>query len=91
MKRLLPILLLTCAHAGQPSDDLPVRLAHFHIHYDSFVRTYLGCPKGAQQVAECDPRTGSIDYHEFAQSCREAILLFSLPLNASACGRDRSN
>jgi len=89
MRRLLPVLLLTCAHAGQPSDDFPARLAGFHVHYDSFVRKYLGCPAGARQVSDCDPKNGSIDHREFSQACQEAIRLFALPVDASACKLER--
>jgi len=91
MRRLLPALLLTCAHAGPSPNDFPIRLARFHVHYDSFVRKYLGCPTGAQQIADCDPKTGSMDYREFAQSCREAIRLFALPIEVSECQEIRQD
>jgi len=81
------LLLLACAHAGTPDDGLDLRLARFHAHYDPFVRKYLGCPPGAREVAQCDPKLGAVDYREFASACREAIKLFALPVEASSCGR----
>ncbi len=87
MRRLIPVLLIAVAHAGQSPNDLSLRLVHFHEHYDPFLRKYFGCPPAARQVTECDPKSGSVDYHEFTQACREAIKLFALPTDPTACTR----
>ena len=81
------MLLLTCAYAGHGTDDLGLRLARFHTHYDPFMRKYFGCPTGAHELTECNPHMSAIDYREFREACRAAVRLFELPLDSGACSR----
>ena len=58
--------------------DFEEHLVEFHAHYNKFVRTYLGCPKKAVDVEQCNRSQGSIDYVEFHKARQAAIKLFQL-------------
>lgn len=80
MKRALAVGLLLsialCPAAVNP--DFQERLLRFHQHYNQFVRIYLGCPKGAVEMAQCHPDQGTLDYAEFLKARTEARKLFDL-------------
>lgn len=59
-------------------DDMGERLATFHRHYDVFMRAFLGCPKHAREVEECEQKLGTIDYAEYFKARKAAEALFDL-------------
>jgi len=78
MRFLLLILFLLPLSFAQ-DDSFSDRLMLFHKHYSVFFRTYLGCPKDALLIDQCDPKLGRIDYLEYHAARREAARLFELP------------
>lgn len=77
MKRLLLLaVVLVSLPASAGIDDLAVRIAAFHQHYNAFIRAFYGCPKSARDIEECDPRNGIIDYGEFQKAAKAAKKLF---------------
>jgi hypothetical protein len=79
MRRSLGVLALVLTAAASTSrEDLASRVVEFHRHYNPFSRALLGCPKGAREMEECDPRQGSIDYAEYVKARKLAMRLFDL-------------
>jgi hypothetical protein len=81
MRRLLPLFLLAIATAwpaGNPdAQAFAERIGRFHDHWNKFLRTYMGCPKSAVVVEDCDLKAGIFDYAEFNSAGREARALFA--------------
>lgn len=77
------VLSLIGAGAVEPlsaaaADDFPEKVVRFHDHWNRFFRAYLGCPKGATDAQQCNPKLGTFDYDEFNKAAKEARALFSL-------------
>lgn len=52
------------------------QVAQFHEHWERFLRAYLGCPKGAIDIRQCDGARGVLDYPEFLKAARIGRKLF---------------
>lgn len=76
MRRLLLLFVCMSASAGE-MDLFSERVIRFHNHWNAFVRSYLGCPKGATSADQCHPKIGIVDYAEFTAASREARILFA--------------
>ena len=44
----------------------------FNRAYDLFFRAVMGCPKGAREIEECNPRLGAIDYGAYLRAAKMA-------------------
>lgn len=74
----------------KPSDlqyDMVQRMIEFDKHYYALKADLLGCPKGAEQISECSPSTGTINYKEFMAATKEARKLFMLDKPEDPCLR----
>lgn len=76
--RRCALLVVLFAAAARPAPDFGESLARFHLHYNRFMRLYLGCPKGAVEIEQCNPKQGLMDYSEFQRAAKEARTLFNL-------------
>ena len=71
-------LLLSVSGATREPDELLLRLARFHRHYDPLFRQAFGCEEGAIDPKECFPSLGTFNSKEFLEARREAKELFGL-------------
>lgn len=78
MRRCALLVVIFIAVAWPAGEDFGESLARFHLHYNRFMRLYLGCPKGAVDIEQCDPKQGLMDYTEFQRAAKEARTLFSI-------------
>jgi hypothetical protein len=77
----LAVLTLIGVGAARPfsTDDFPEKAIAFNEHWSRFFRSYLGCPKGATDASQCNPKVdGKFDYSEFNKAAKEARALFAL-------------
>ena len=80
MLRRAALFLVLSSVLSSAADELSafdLRVGDFHLHWDKFLRTYLGCPKGAHEVTDCDRAVGHLDYVEFFAARKAARKLFS--------------
>jgi hypothetical protein len=79
---VLRFACLAALLAAQAQAPTPVvmaeRIVAHHEAWNTFFRTYLGCPDGAREVEDCDPANGRLDYGEFMAARRTAMRLFEL-------------
>jgi hypothetical protein len=73
---LVATLALLAASSVRTVEDFNSRLANFHLHYNTFMRTLYGCPPGAREVEECNPKLGRFDSKEWNKTRQAARKLF---------------
>jgi hypothetical protein len=79
MRRLwLVALLVVCARPAERLDSPTYLkdLMQFNRAYDLFFRAVMGCPKGARDIEECNPRLGAIDYGAYLRAAKLAGRVF---------------
>lgn len=78
MTRRKALALVPLAATAAVPDAVDERIASFHRHWDKFLRAYLGCPKDATAVDQCDLKQGVWEYPEFLKAAKAAKELFEL-------------
>jgi hypothetical protein len=73
------VLLSALPIAARPAPSTSAmddRIVEFHRHWNQFLRVYLGCPKRANDIGECDVKRGAFDYPEFIKAAKIGRKLF---------------
>lgn len=77
MRRLAIALVFCAAAAGAP--DTPgflQDLERFNAAFNSFFRSYFGCPRDARQLEQCRPAAGYVDMRAYKTAAKYAAKVF---------------